>query len=62
MPEMPKLEQLAEQWQEIFGEPLVLGMVVTDEQLPIVERCIKLRDQGPLERHVEDLLESGIIL
>lgn len=53
------LFDLAEPWEETFGEALTYGFEIGPSQVPLLKRCIEERFRGPLERYVADKLKDG---
>ena len=51
--------ELSEQWSETFGEELVRGSDIGDEQIPLLGKCIAQKSQKPLEDYIERELAKG---
>ena len=60
--EWESLDQLRQQWKELFGEELVISPWITPDDMPLIQQCIDEQSQEPLERHFEKLAEQGIVL
>lgn len=51
--------ELSEQWSETFGEELVSGFEITEDQIPLLRKCIAQKSQRPLEDYIERELAKG---
>ena len=60
--EWENLDQLRQQWKELFGEEFVFSPWITPDDMPLILQCIDEQSQKPLERHLEKLAEEGIVL
>ena len=49
------LDDLAPEWERIFGKEMPRGFVIGPDQVPIIRECIEKRDQEPLDRYVKAL-------
>jgi len=59
--EWENLDQLRQQWKELFGEELVVGIGITPDELPLIQRCIEEQSTEPLKRYFEKMIEQGRI-
>ena len=50
---------LVEQWEQVFGDELAVGFVITDDQVPLIKRCLAKRDRTELDQYVKQAVESG---
>ena len=54
-----KLEDLAPQWEEAFGEPMPMGFEVTPDMIPLMRRCIREKSMEPLDAYLALDLADG---
>ena len=54
-----ELEDLAPEWQAIFGEPMPMGFEVTPDMIPLMKRCIREKTMEPLDAYLDLALADG---
>ena len=53
------IDELLERWEQVFGTELAWGFVITERQLPLIERCLAARDSTELDEYVATAVASG---
>ena len=56
---LDRLMPLVEQWEQVFGDELAVGFVITEDEIPIIERCLAARDRTELDEYVKQALQDG---
>ena len=57
--ECTRLARVQERWEKVFGNSMPFGFEVGIADLPILERCVELRDQTPLDEAIRERLADG---
>ena len=53
------LFDLQEEWQRVFGEGMPWGFEIGEQDIPLLQRCVKNRSRVELERLVRERLKDG---
>ena len=61
MADWDDLFRLADEWKKLFGEELIVGIGITPDELPLIQRCIDEQSTEPLRRYFETMIEQGQI-
>ena len=55
------LHALMDRWEKTFGETLLIGFEVGPGQVPIIKKCLRLKDQKPLDDYIKKCVDQGIV-